>query len=104
MRNVLVDYLACPTCAGDLELRPGECEDEEIMTGELACTACEAVYPIVRGVPRMRTEMERLERVAETFSYEWKAHHRGEMEDETLFGRTLDEDWARFLRDMGITE
>jgi SAM-dependent methyltransferase len=104
MRDELVQYLACPKCESDLDLEADDREGDEIMSGKLACTGCKAVFAILRGVPRMNTEMDRLERVAKTFSYEWKAHHRGELEDETLFGRTLEEDWERFLRDMAITE
>jgi SAM-dependent methyltransferase len=104
MRDLVVDYLACPDCGSDLELKVVDRDGDEIMNGELACAGCPAVYAIVGGVPRMNVAMDKLERVAETFSYEWKAHHRGELEDETLFGRTLEEDWARFLRDMAIDE
>ena len=45
----------------------------------------------------MNRAMEGMERVAATFGYEWKTHHAGKLEDETLFGRTLDEDWRYFL-------
>lgn len=75
------------------------------MTGRLVCTGCGAVYPIVHGVPRMNAAMEGLERVAQTFSYEWKAHHEGRLEDdETLWGLTPEEDWAYFLEATGLRD
>lgn len=52
----------------------------------------------------MNDEMEALENVARTFGYEWKAHHAGTFEDDTLFGRTRDEDWAFFLECLGKRE
>lgn len=68
------------------------------MSGTLECTGCSAVYTIEHGVPRMNTRMQGLERVARTFSYEWKAHHEGQLEhDDTLWGLTADEDWSYFL-------
>jgi len=42
--------------------------------------------------------MEGLERVARTFSFEWDAHRAGRLEEsETLWGLSLEEDWAYFL-------
>src|SRR5207302_7956820 len=55
---------------------------------------CRADYAVRGGVPRLNEMMSGLERVAETFSFEWKAHHHGELEDETVFGRSRDEEWS----------
>src|SRR5262249_27370178 len=74
------------------------------MTGTLRCDSCAAAFAIVRGVPRMNTAMEGLEQVADAFSFEWKAHHRGRLEHDTLFGLTLEEDWSYFLRATGVKE
>jgi SAM-dependent methyltransferase len=52
----------------------------------------------------MNESMQGLENVARTFGYEWKAHHAGELEDATLFGRTLEQDWQYFLEATGLTE
>ena len=75
--------------------RPEEWQDDHVMTGTLLCKGCAYVYPVVRGVPRMNAGMEGLERVAQTFSFEWGAHHAGKLEESgTLWGLTLDDDWA----------
>ena len=89
--------MACPVCGSDLEGRFEEWDGEQAMTGTLVCEPCVRSFPILRGVPRMNRGMEGMERVAETFGYEWKTHHAGELEDDTLFGRTLEEDWRYFL-------
>lgn len=52
----------------------------------------------------MNVEMAGLERVAQTFSFEWKAHHQGELEEHTLFGNTLEEDWAYFREATGLDD
>lgn len=54
MRAWLVEYLACPRCAGDgpLELTVVARDGEEIEAGALACPACHAGFPIRAGVPR----------------------------------------------------
>jgi SAM-dependent methyltransferase/uncharacterized protein YbaR (Trm112 family) len=105
MRAELLAYLVCPACASELESRPEDVEGDQVMTGTLACAGCGVRYPIVRGVPRMNAAMEGLERVAQTFSYEWAAHHAGKLEEEeTLWGLTLEEDWSYFLEGTGLGE
>ncbi len=51
MRPEALDLLACPACAGPLELSAEEREGGEVLSGELACSACRASYPITQGIP-----------------------------------------------------
>src|SRR5919106_1965977 len=105
MRTELLAYLVCLSCGSTLEAGVDETDGDEIMTGTLTCAGCSARYPIVRGVPRMNAAMERLEDVAKTFSFEWKAHHAGQLEEkDTLWGLTLDEDWHYFLEATGLRD
>jgi SAM-dependent methyltransferase len=55
-------------------------------------------------VPRLNEEMQGLDRVAETFAFEWKAHHEGRLEQETVFGLTPAEDWAYFVEASGFDD
>lgn len=52
MRRRALEILACPACAGALELEHAACAGEEILEGQLRCSQCSEAYPIVRGVPR----------------------------------------------------
>jgi SAM-dependent methyltransferase len=56
MKPRLIELLACPTCSAALQLRDArndpDCEDE-IATGELACSSCGTRYPIRGGIPRL---------------------------------------------------
>jgi SAM-dependent methyltransferase/uncharacterized protein YbaR (Trm112 family) len=105
MRAELLLHLCCPACSSELESRAEDVDGAHVMSGTLVCVGCEARYPVVRGVPRMNVSMGGLERVAQTFSYEWKAHHEGKLEDEeTLWGLTPEEDWAYFLEATGLEE
>jgi SAM-dependent methyltransferase len=104
MRQILLDYIACPECTGDLEGNFEVWDGHEAMEGTLNCASCGTRYPLVRGVPRMNAAMKGLENVARTFGYEWRSFHEGEFEDETVFGRTPDEDWRYFLEGLGIEE
>jgi SAM-dependent methyltransferase/uncharacterized protein YbaR (Trm112 family) len=104
VRRELVDRLACPSCGGDLGLAISEeAEDAEIITGSLSCVSCNSIYGIARGVPRLNEAMQGLEAVAESFSFEWKAHEAGELEKDTVFGRSLEEEWAYFEEASGFT-
>ena len=54
MKPSLLDFLACPRCEDVLVAdHPG---DEEIVTGELVCSGCKTVYPVIRGVPQLLDE------------------------------------------------
>jgi SAM-dependent methyltransferase/uncharacterized protein YbaR (Trm112 family) len=103
MRDALMQYLACPRCGGELSLEVMAKEGEIIVTGTLVCRACETVYPVIAGVPRMNVSMEGLETVARYFTYEWRAFHQGAFEHGTLFGRTVAQDWDFFLSCVGAT-
>ena len=104
VRTELLVYLACPQCGGDLELDAAAREGDEIISGALTCVGCRRRFPIAHGVPRLNETMDGLERVARTFSFEWKAHHEGRLEDDTLFGQTRDQDWRYFLEATGFDE
>lgn len=52
MKERLLQYLACPACAGAITLASAGREGEEIVAGQLSCAACARSWPIVRGVPR----------------------------------------------------
>jgi SAM-dependent methyltransferase len=104
MREILLDYIACPECTGDLDLKVERSEGDEVMEGVLTCASCAAQYPVLGGVPRMNTAMSDLENVARTFGYEWRSFHEGEFEDDTVFGRTPEEDWSYFLEGLGVEE
>jgi len=67
-----LDLLACPDCGAMLQLDAADRDGAEIMSGSLACTACSAAFPIVRGVPRFAGEIGAVEqRTAAAFGYEW---------------------------------
>lgn len=104
MKQALLSVLACPNCGGELALEASEATDGEVMTGILKCAGCDSSYAIDRGVPRMNLAMDPLRNVAATFSFEWKEHFAGAMEEETLFGRTRDEDWQMVRDGMQIRD
>jgi len=71
----LLNLLCCPSCSGDLTI-DGATEtapDGHIMSGDLKCAGCAAVYPIARGVPRFvpGALSEKVTATVEGFGYEW---------------------------------
>ncbi|MBV9210181.1 MAG: Trm112 family protein [Acidobacteria bacterium] len=53
MKERLLTYLACPSCAGELRLLSiARREGAEVIEGDLDCAGCARHFPIVRGVPR----------------------------------------------------
>ena len=53
MRTDLVEILACPTCKAALTLAVDREDENEVVEGSLACTACDTVYPINDGIPNL---------------------------------------------------
>ncbi len=74
MQRSLLDYLVCPTCRGELELRVTEEEAHEVLTGTLRCTGCGREHPIRGGVPRLLpTKLEGPKwDTAKAFGWQWK--------------------------------
>jgi SAM-dependent methyltransferase/uncharacterized protein YbaR (Trm112 family) len=74
MRETLCRHLCCPECRSELELRRGERDGAEILTGSLACTVCGRTYAIRGGVPRfVDTRLTgRLGQTARNFGTSWK--------------------------------
>jgi SAM-dependent methyltransferase len=60
-------FLVCPECDGDLTLRAGAREGDEVMSGALACARCRRDYPVRGGVPRFAAD----EGYTDTFGRQW---------------------------------
>lgn len=76
MKRVVLEYLVCPACQATLRCVVDEEKAGEIESGALACTGCDAVYPIIRGIPRFVTTEAPLqgqnEETADAFGWEWQ--------------------------------
>ena len=53
MRQDLMEILVCPVCKGDLTLTIAATEGDEVLTGDLVCSACDQHYPITDGIPNL---------------------------------------------------
>jgi uncharacterized protein YbaR (Trm112 family) len=60
--------------------------DRSIAPGELRCNTCGRGYSVVNGVPRLKEGLAERQptNVSRTFGFEWRAHHQGESEEDTL--------------------
>ena len=75
MKERLLQYLSCPTCAGTISLSSDQREAGEIIEGQLGCAACSRSWPILRGVPRFASLDEVEEEKAVTaagFGWQWQ--------------------------------
>jgi SAM-dependent methyltransferase len=53
VKPALLEFLACPRCAGALTSKPERSEGAEVLEGTLGCAACGASFPIRGGIPRI---------------------------------------------------
>jgi SAM-dependent methyltransferase len=104
MRREILPLVACPDCGSSLDLESLESDRDEVISGVLRCMSCPSSFAIRRGVPRMNRAMQDLQEVADAFAFEWKAHHAGELETDTVFGRSRHEDWAHFAEGTGVSD
>ena len=70
MKKKLLELLLCPRCRNDLSLNAVREAFGEIETGNLVCTECRTIYPIVRFIPRFVHS----DKYTESFSYEWQSY------------------------------
>jgi len=81
MKQSLLQYLTCPSCAGPILLSStAKSEGPEVLEGELSCASCSKVFPVVRGIPRF-ANLSQLESdkaaTAANFGWSWQhfSHH-----------------------------
>lgn len=75
MKEKLLDFLACPSCGGDILLAyASKYEEKEIIEAVLTCKKCEREYKVTRGVPRFaaldKIEQDKAE-TAMNFGWQW---------------------------------
>ena len=80
MKLELLDYLVCPDCLARLDCQAVEIDGDEVESGTLCCSQCEACYPIRRGIPRFITTEQPLSgknvETASAFGWEWQTFHK----------------------------
>ncbi len=70
MKHRLLQWLACPSCQGGLDLVIQHESGEEIEEGNLACATCGRAFPISGGIPRFVAS----DQYASSFGYQWNRH------------------------------
>jgi SAM-dependent methyltransferase/uncharacterized protein YbaR (Trm112 family) len=72
MKKVLLDFLACPDCRGEIV---GDFEGE-LEEGELRCKDCQRCFPVQQGVPALLPSQANLAalQVAAEFGEQWKRY------------------------------
>jgi SAM-dependent methyltransferase len=76
MKQRLLEYLACPSCNGEIQLSSDlKRLGDENVEGQLCCVACARCFPVTRGVPRF-VELDQIDQdkaaTAENFGWQWQ--------------------------------
>ena len=88
MKRSLVPLLACPVCRADLTLQATKWDGDECMDGDLACSMCDATWPVVRGIPRFAATNMGVDEVATASNFGWQWSHFSQ-EDERYAAQFL---------------
>jgi ubiquinone/menaquinone biosynthesis C-methylase UbiE/uncharacterized protein YbaR (Trm112 family) len=103
MRTSLTQVICCPSCKGNVVLsRRQKTRGEEIIEGELECVNCHHSYDIQAGVPKMVVDVEKRKQIAERYGFEWAKRAEESFEDDTLYGKTEEEEINHFFTSFGI--
>ncbi len=78
MKEILLDYLLCPRCSGELTITKANLVKNEIKEGVLLCRECRIIYPIINYIPRFVPEAQyRLFRQTwQNFGFSWRRFAR----------------------------
>ena len=106
MKKEHLRYLRCPECKNELSINAVDSEhNEKIEEGELCCTTCNALYPIINYIPRFVP----VENYASGFGLQWNIHVSTQYDNHT--GLPLSENrffnatnWPRTLNGELILE
>ena len=75
MKEKIIKYLSCPKCYKDLSLQKHTNTDSygHLMDGELMCSGCKTIYPIVNGVPffSLHLSNSKIDLNRKNFADEW---------------------------------
>ena len=108
MKEKLLQYLSCPTCAGTITLASAATtEADEIIEGRLSCVASAHSWPVVRGVPRFaspETVEEDKAATAENFGWQWQHFTQADEKYEQQFLSWIDPVPPEFFSDKVVLE
>jgi SAM-dependent methyltransferase len=104
----LLQYLACPSCAGAIQLASiAKTEADEIIDGQLSCASCAHSWPILRGVPRfasLETVAEDKAATAANFGWQWQHFTQVDEKYEQQFLGWIAPVTPEFFRDKLVLE
>jgi len=108
MKKKLLDYLACPSCEGAIQLSSVAQEDgNEILDGSLTCDLCAKTFPIMRGVPRF-ADLQNIEQdkqtTADKFGWSWTEFSHDDAKYEEQFLGWIAPVKPEFVRDKVVLE
>jgi len=104
MRESLLDLLRCPECIGALYLRAERREDQDVLTGELACRQCAARFAVEAGVPRMLRAQAPTTRTQRSFGKQWQMHSQGSFERDLIYSKSREECLDDFRRAFNLQD
>jgi SAM-dependent methyltransferase len=85
MKERLLEYIVCPRCAADLDLKNAQGTPDEVVAGELRCMRGCGSFPIAGGIPRLLPGAIAADkqRTAAAFGWEWQEFDRLHDDDRT---------------------
>lgn len=104
MKSDLLELLVCSKCQGNLDMVEPKVLDDELLSARLFCPECSRTFALIEGIPRMVQDLGEMKTVAESFGFQWRKYFESRFEEQTLYGRTAEQEIKYFLSSMGISK
>jgi len=77
LKEILINFLVCPTCRNSVKVKVRKKKNNEIIEGLISCHHCNENFKITKGIPRFVVDTTKdFVRTEEAFSEKWKKHHK----------------------------
>jgi len=76
LKEILLNYLVCPSCNGDFTFKIKKKSNNEIIEGKFSCKKCNDTFPLINGIPRFVKDNDKdFIKTEDSFSAKWRKHH-----------------------------
>ncbi|MDD2753518.1 MAG: methyltransferase domain-containing protein [Candidatus Portnoybacteria bacterium] len=69
MEETLIEIIVCPECGAKFSFENILRENGVIVSGDIKCSSCGKIYPIIKGIPRLLPESDRFDNYSKNFEH-----------------------------------
>lgn len=99
-----IRFVKCPQCKSSFTALNNKIAGNNIIEGLLQCKKCNRKYPIEHGLAHLvKFAYSGEKQIADSFGFEWEKHVNKQIEENTVFGKTIDDELSYFFQATNTT-